>query len=119
MSQCTRCGSAPLRTAWLLGSSSEHKAGVTVSASDGLTRTGTRLFWRVEESDLPRSPPPTIPRLELAATGLLLAYGIAMTVAAEPVLRYTGASSDLQLLQNTVESDLGGFQFGVGARIRF
>ena len=67
--------------------------GSSLLAIIGLTRTGTRLFWRVEESDLPRSPPPTIPRLELAATGLLLAYGIAMTVAAEPVLRYTGATA--------------------------
>jgi hypothetical protein len=35
------------------------------------------------------------------------------------LLRYTAATADLQLLQNTVESDLGGFQFGIGARIRF
>ena len=35
------------------------------------------------------------------------------------LLRYTAATADLQLLQNTVDSDLGGFQFGVGARIRF
>ena len=63
--------------------------GSSLLAIIGLTRTGTRLFWRVEKSDLPGTPPPSIPGLELAATTLLLAYGVAMTFAAEPVLRYT------------------------------
>jgi hypothetical protein len=34
-------------------------------------------------------------------------------------VRYASAKADIQVLQNTVESDLGGAQIGFGARIRF
>jgi hypothetical protein len=34
-------------------------------------------------------------------------------------LRYAGAHSELQVISNNVESDLGGFQVGLGARFRF
>ncbi len=34
-------------------------------------------------------------------------------------LRYSGASADIQLLQNTVDSGMGGLQIGFGARVRF
>lgn len=35
------------------------------------------------------------------------------------LLRYTAATADLQLLSNTVDSDVGGFHVGLGARLRF
>lgn len=58
----------------------------------GLSRTGTRLFWRVES--LGEGKPPPSPRpIEVGATVLLLAYGVAMTVAAGPILRYTDATA--------------------------
>jgi Outer membrane protein beta-barrel domain len=34
-------------------------------------------------------------------------------------LRYAGASSDVELLSTTVDSDVGGFQIGFGGRLRF
>ncbi|MGQ0735696.1 MAG: outer membrane beta-barrel protein [Acidobacteriota bacterium] len=34
-------------------------------------------------------------------------------------LRYTAAKADIVILENAVESDLGGIQVGLGARIRF
>ena len=71
----------------------------------GLARAGTRLFWRVEPwpdaaperlaeytpldaMDLAPSRP-----LETAATVLLLGYGIAMVLAAAPLLDYTAAAA--------------------------
>ena len=71
----------------------------------GLARAGTRLFWRVEP--WPGAPPerltnyvpldamavaPSRP-LEATATMLLLAYGIAMALAAAPLLDYTRATA--------------------------
>lgn len=35
------------------------------------------------------------------------------------LIRYAGASSDIQVLSNTVDSDLGGLQVGFGGRLRF
>ena len=71
----------------------------------GLARAGTRLFWRVEPwpdaapGQLARYTPldamkdvPSRP-LETAATVLLLAYGIAMSLAAAPLLDYTRAAA--------------------------
>ena len=72
----------------------------------GLARAGTRLFWRVEP--WPDAPPgalvaydasvdmPDAPSrpMETAGTLLLVAYGIAMTVAAAPLLDYARASAE-------------------------
>jgi hypothetical protein len=33
--------------------------------------------------------------------------------------RYAAASSEFQVVSNTVETDLGGFQMGIGVRVRF
>jgi multicomponent K+:H+ antiporter subunit D len=71
----------------------------------GLARAGTRLFWRTEP--WPDAAPerlaayasatalPTAPSrpLETAATVLLLGYGIAMVVAAAPLLDYARATA--------------------------
>ncbi len=67
----------------------------------GLTRAGTRLFWRVEPAHaaaadaMPPPPAPAAParRLETLATILLLAYGVAMTIAASPLLAYTSETA--------------------------
>ena len=66
----------------------------------GLTRGGIRLFWRVPPVD-PEAPKPRkapLRRVELYAACLLLAYGIGMTLAAAPLMRYTDAPA-AQLLQ--------------------
>ena len=82
----------------------------------GLARAGTRLFWRVEPwpdapaDQLAKYTPldamkvaPSRP-LETAATVLLLAYGIAMSVAAAPLLDYTrAAAAQLQSPASYVE----------------
>ncbi|MBP6797748.1 MAG: monovalent cation/H+ antiporter subunit D, partial [Luteimonas sp.] len=57
----------------------------------GLSRTGTRLFWRTEEEDGVAAPAAQAPRVrgvEIAATVVLIGYGLAMTLAAAPILRY-------------------------------
>lgn len=71
----------------------------------GLARAGTRLFWRVApwpdagqhrlEAYTPEhemAPAPSRP-LETAAIVLLLAYGLALVVAAAPVLDYARATA--------------------------
>ncbi|KAF1686678.1 monovalent cation/H+ antiporter subunit D [Pseudoxanthomonas broegbernensis] len=71
----------------------------------GLARAGTRLFWRVEpwpDATPERlaeytpadalAPAPSRP-LETAATMLLVGYGIAMALAAAPLLDYTRAAA--------------------------
>ena len=70
----------------------------------GLSRAGVRLFWRVpaaaENDDVPPLPTPRkAPSrpMETAAAVLLILYGIAMTVAAAPMMRYTEAAAN-QLL---------------------
>ncbi len=66
----------------------------------GVTRAGIRLFWRVPSAEDDAPPPrraPTRP-VEVVAVALLLGYGIAMTVFAEPLMRHTRATAD-QLLQ--------------------
>jgi len=65
----------------------------------GLSRTGSRLFWRTGR-DEPRDPDDDVPQVrpqEIAATVILLGYGVAMSLAPSPVLRYTGAAAE-QLL---------------------
>ncbi|HSX63523.1 MAG TPA: proton-conducting transporter membrane subunit, partial [Pseudoxanthomonas sp.] len=57
----------------------------------GLARAGSRVFWRIDEtSDAPVAP---IRWPETLAIGLLLGYGIAMTVAAGPIAGYTRAAA--------------------------
>jgi multicomponent K+:H+ antiporter subunit D len=60
-----------------------------------LSRMGSQVFWRAQAY---RSDDETVPsppkRLEVAATALLLAYGIALAIAAAPVLRYTLAAGE-------------------------
>ncbi len=68
-----------------------------------MARAGARLFWQVTPDDDGASQQNGKSRRgrrrEIAATALLLAYGIAMTVWAGPVLRYTNAAGE-QLLQS-------------------
>ena len=73
----------------------------------GLSRAGVRLFWRVpaavEAGDAVALPPPLRKApsrpLETAAAVLLILYGIGMTVAAAPMMRYTEAAA-AQLLDS-------------------
>ncbi|KAB7768583.1 monovalent cation/H+ antiporter subunit D [Xanthomonas maliensis] len=63
----------------------------------GLTRAGVRLFWRVPSAmeDSPERLPPRRARMrpvETAATVLLLGALMTMTVAADPLMRYTQAT---------------------------
>jgi multicomponent K+:H+ antiporter subunit D len=54
-----------------------------------MSRMGSQVFWRAQAWPAGESPPPPR-RLEVVATVLLLAYGIVLTIAAGPVLRYAG-----------------------------
>ncbi|WP_411834075.1 monovalent cation/H+ antiporter subunit D [Pseudoxanthomonas mexicana] len=60
-----------------------------------LARAGSALFWRVEDDGVPMRRP--VRAVETGAVLLLLGYGVAMTVAAAPVLDYARATAD-QLL---------------------
>jgi multicomponent K+:H+ antiporter subunit D len=64
-----------------------------------LARSGSHVFWETPTgpAPAPSSPPAPPGRLQLAAVLLLLGYGIALTVAAAPVERYTRAAAE-QLL---------------------
>jgi len=62
----------------------------------GLARAGTRVFWKQapsasevarRQSEVPGR------RLEVAATVLLLGYGVAIAIAAAPLLAYTQAAA--------------------------
>ncbi len=60
----------------------------------GLTRGGIRLFWRVPPVDpSTEAAQGSLRRVELYAACLLLAYGIGMTLAAAPLMRYTDATA--------------------------
>jgi len=63
----------------------------------GMARAGTRLFWRLPpDTEIPApSGAGTAParKLETAATVLLLGYGVAMVLAAAPILDYTRAAA--------------------------
>ena len=66
----------------------------------GLSRSGSRLFWRTVEDQRDTDSvdgQPRVTRMEFAATALLLALVVAMSVFPAPVLRYTTATAE-QLL---------------------
>ena len=75
--------------------------GSSLLALIGLSRTGSRLFWRTGRQEV-REPweeePPRVRGQELAATMLLLGYVVAMGLLPAPVLRYATATAE-QLLQ--------------------
>ncbi|MGY1410478.1 MULTISPECIES: monovalent cation/H+ antiporter subunit D [unclassified Luteimonas] len=75
--------------------------GSSLLALIGLSRTGTRLFWRTGEDEPARpaapSDMPKVGALEIGATVLLLGYGVVMGLAPAPVMRYTTAAAE-QLL---------------------
>ncbi len=91
-------GGAPTFWVWLLVLGSSFMMLV------GLARAGTRLFWRQEPwpdaspeqlaSYVPREHMVKAPSrpLETAATVLLVGYGVAMVLAAAPLLDYTRAT---------------------------
>ncbi len=81
--------------------------GSGLMALIGLSRSGTRLFWRVDPVPEGVVPPP-LRRSELAATVLLIGYGIAMTVFASPLLRYTEATAAQLLDTATIIERVGG-----------
>ncbi len=56
-----------------------------------LSRTGTRLFWRVEPLQAGYTPPPR--RKEITAVCILLGYGIVMTVFAQPIVEFANATA--------------------------
>lgn len=62
-----------------------------------MARAGSKLFWFLPTDDTapvaPVTPRPSKP-CEIAAIILLLGYGVAMTVAAGPTLRYTMAAGE-------------------------
>src|SRR5690606_5730370 len=69
----------------------------------GLTRAGTRIFWKpaptrhVSAPELPANARGRLRLTETIATMLLLSYGVAMSVAPGPVTAYTRATAE-QLL---------------------
>ncbi|MEN4902037.1 monovalent cation/H+ antiporter subunit D [Luteimonas sp. TWI1437] len=81
--------------------------GSSLMAIIGLSRSGTRLFWRVDPAPEGTAAMP-LRRTEIAATTLLLAYGVAMTVFAGPLLRYTEATADQLLDTSATIERVGG-----------
>ena len=74
--------------------------GSSLLALVGLSRSGSRLFWRTAEDKRDTDSvdsQPKVGAMEIGATALLLAYGVAMSLAPAPILRYTTATAD-QLL---------------------
>ncbi|HLT45044.1 MAG TPA: proton-conducting transporter membrane subunit, partial [Luteimonas sp.] len=71
--------------------------GSSLLALVGLSRTGTRLFWRTGEDEpapaASASDPPKVGSLEIGATVLLLGYGVVMGLAPAPIMRYTTAAA--------------------------
>jgi multicomponent K+:H+ antiporter subunit D len=59
-----------------------------LAALIALAREGIRTFWAAEEEEMP-----TVPLIEIAPVVLLLALTVAMTVKAEPVMRYMEATA--------------------------
>ena len=63
--------------------------GSGLFAMIGLSRTGIRYFWAYPEG----RPPPTLRVAECAPIALLLCACIAITIRAEPVMRYMNATA--------------------------
>ncbi|MNN96456.1 putative monovalent cation/H+ antiporter subunit D [compost metagenome] len=77
----------------------------------GLARTGIRLFWHVpgDEDALPEPSVEAPPRpFETAAACLLLAYVVAMTVFAAPLMRQTDAIAAQLLAPEQYVNDIRG-----------
>lgn len=70
---------------------------------------------------------PTVAERSDSSTGFNIGVDLGFTIAetasakfgAGMFIRYAGASADVQVLSNTVDSDVGGLQVGFGGRIRF
>ncbi len=58
-----------------------------------LSRCGSQVFWRAETFRSGQAIPPPPRTLEIAACLVLLGYGIALSLGAGPVLRYTQAAA--------------------------
>ncbi|HLM53308.1 MAG TPA: proton-conducting transporter membrane subunit, partial [Pseudoxanthomonas sp.] len=58
-----------------------------------LSRVGSQVFWRAGRYP-ERDAPPQPTRIETAAAMLLIGYGVALALAAGPVLRYTQAAGE-------------------------
>jgi hypothetical protein len=97
----------------LFGLSQQVVAGVTVNE-------GSSPFTTVTVT-------PTIETREENAWGAHLGFDAAYIVAANgsssfglgAFVRYAAASTDIPIVSGAVETDLGGYQFGAGARFRF
>src|SRR5690606_33741563 len=64
-----------------------------------LVRSGIRLFWHVPGDDAPLVPDPGVPArpVETAATTLLVACPVAMSLSAAPLLRQGDATAAQRL----------------------
>lgn len=71
--------------------------GTSLMVLIAMSRMGSQVFWRAQSWPVGENPPPP-QRLEVAATMLLLAYGMVLTLAAGPALRYTGDAA-VQIMQ--------------------
>lgn len=80
----------------------------------GLARAGSMLFWHVR-SDLPSGASGASAPL-VAATGMLLALSVAMSVYAAPLQRYTQAAAEQLLDRNAYADAVLGEQGGAAAR---
>jgi opacity protein-like surface antigen len=87
-------------------------SAITVNETGNLTSVNAEAT-RTERTDTPTG----------FNIGVDLGYQIRevnnVKIGAGMFIRYAGASADIQVLSNTVSSDLGGLQVGLGARLRF
>jgi len=91
-------GAVPAEHTWAVWSVILVTSLMTLVA---LSRVGSQVFWRAEP--LPRDrPAPTPPRrLEVAAAMVLLGYGVLLTVAAAPAMRYVQSAGEQILAPET------------------
>jgi hypothetical protein len=87
-------------------------SGITVNETGNLTSVNAEAT-RSERTDSPAG-------FNIGVDLGFLVYQVnTAKVGAGMFIRYAGASSDIQVLSNTVDSDLGGLQIGFGGRVRF